>query len=386
MLNEYDVNIYKFMIIFTGVGAIISEARAKTFIQRSKRSAYDECRRGCTFLELDEVPGWEEKMEFMKNVKCSFYNCGPTGYCIATNANYVHSDFLEVQCVINGAWGQWSDWATCPVTCGGGTKIRTRSCDSPSPSNGGSYCPDPGTSSDWTTCGKIPCPIDGVWGDWNPWSKCSVTCELGTKTRSRECDSPAPEHDGKPCPEDAFSADECNLRPCPVDGAWSSWRSWSACAPVNSGVLRSRCRKCTDPVPQYGGAFCPDKPLDSEQCDIPLDTFKPKCRCRQARMPVVRNMSVAEIAAAIEELKEELTVDKTTTAVAVRKKISVSDSRTSSTIIGVLLGSIMMSIPLLFISAIDLVNVYQYWLGRTKVRPAPSAFNSIPGSRRTSTV
>lgn len=41
--------------------------------------------------------------------------------------------------------------------------------------------------------------VDGGWGDWSQWSACSKTCGSGEKTRSRQCDSPAPSHGGDYC-------------------------------------------------------------------------------------------------------------------------------------------------------------------------------------------
>lgn len=37
----------------------------------------------------------------------------------------------------NGRWGEWSDWYDCNAEC---QSIRVRSCDSPSPANGGRDC------------------------------------------------------------------------------------------------------------------------------------------------------------------------------------------------------------------------------------------------------
>ncbi|KAK7454681.1 hypothetical protein BaRGS_00039564, partial [Batillaria attramentaria] len=46
------------------------------------------------------------------------------------------------QCPVDGGWSCWTDWGPCSVTCGEGTRTRTRTCDNPPPSNGGADCVD----------------------------------------------------------------------------------------------------------------------------------------------------------------------------------------------------------------------------------------------------
>ena len=41
---------------------------------------------------------------------------------------------------MDGIWGTWGTWTACSVTCGGGTRTRTKLCDSPAPANGGLDC------------------------------------------------------------------------------------------------------------------------------------------------------------------------------------------------------------------------------------------------------
>lgn len=52
---------------------------------------------------------------------------------------------------VNGGWTSWSSWGECLVTnSGGGEQARHRSCNNPSPYNGGSYCY--GSDDDTKTC------------------------------------------------------------------------------------------------------------------------------------------------------------------------------------------------------------------------------------------
>jgi len=40
--------------------------------------------------------------------------------------------------------------------------------------------------------------VDGNWGEWSEWSTCTKTCKHGKQSRTRECNSPAPNMEGKP--------------------------------------------------------------------------------------------------------------------------------------------------------------------------------------------
>ena len=65
---------------------------------------------------------------------------------------YTHRLFT----IANGRWSEWGAWSTCSTTCGRGTWTRYRSCDNPTPANGGSYCL--GIISEMTQCYKPTCP------------------------------------------------------------------------------------------------------------------------------------------------------------------------------------------------------------------------------------
>lgn len=59
--------------------------------------------------------------------------------------------------------------------------------------------------------------VNGIWGEWTPFSNCSSTCGFGYQKRKRFCDSPAPEFNGSYCAGDIDTEilDGCNPMPCP---------------------------------------------------------------------------------------------------------------------------------------------------------------------------
>ena len=71
-------------------------------------------------------------------------------------------NFMDATFLINivkkgdGSWSNWGAWETCSVTCGQGEKTRNRTCDNPTPSNGGQPCD--GNSTDMASCSLSSCP------------------------------------------------------------------------------------------------------------------------------------------------------------------------------------------------------------------------------------
>lgn len=57
--------------------------------------------------------------------------------------------------------------------------------------------------------------VDGKWSSWVSWGACSVSCGGGTRQRTRICASPAPQHGGRQCEGNDIHIDFCNNEPCP---------------------------------------------------------------------------------------------------------------------------------------------------------------------------
>eukprot|EP00058_Branchiostoma_floridae_P018788 XP_002604277.1 hypothetical protein BRAFLDRAFT_88566 [Branchiostoma floridae] len=172
-----------------------------------------------------------------------------------------------VFCPVDGGWSDWGPWSGCSVTCGIGTETRDRSCTNPAPAHGGADCVGPDEEVQDCDTG-VPCPVDGGWSDWSPWSGCSVTCGIGTETRDRSCTNPAPAHGGADCVGPDEEVQDCDTGvPCPVDGEWSDWSPWSGCSVTCGSGTQTRDRSCTNPAPAHGGADCVGPDEEAQDCD-----------------------------------------------------------------------------------------------------------------------
>jgi len=194
------------------------------------------------------------------------------GYECPSDTDSESQDCNNGPCPVNGGWGEWPEWESCSVSCGGGEQSRFRSCDSPAPEYGGDDCTIDGSeSSEIQSCNENPCPINGGWGEWLDWEVCSVSCGGGEQTRLRSCDNPAPEHGGDDCSVDGSSNSEtqnCNENPCPIDGGLSEWDEWGACTEPCGGGDQTRSRRCDNPAPEFGGLDCVGELTECQRCNL----------------------------------------------------------------------------------------------------------------------
>jgi len=172
-------------------------------------------------------------------------------------------------CPVDCEWVDWLDWSSCSTSCGDGHSSRTRMVKTEK-MYGGKDCV--GETAQDRDCDNAACPVDCVYGDWTAWKQCSTTCGTGTQHRSREVQSPA-ENGGLPCQGSTDDAQDCTERPCPVDCQWKDWQDWEPCTSSCGTGVHKRTRQKTDA--QNGGLECEGDDSQSIDCptlpDCPVD-------------------------------------------------------------------------------------------------------------------
>lgn len=135
-------------------------------------------------------------------------------------------------------WADWEDWEPCTCSCNGGTKRRTRVV-AMSPLGGGKLC-DTEDKSEIAPCNTQSCEkcIDGAWMSWSDWSQCSVTCDVGYRSRHRDL-AVHPNSCGKPAIgfEDEYTSCASGAKCEPdLDCQLSDWAEWSTCSCTCFGI------------------------------------------------------------------------------------------------------------------------------------------------------
>jgi len=155
---------------------------------------------------------------------------------------------------VDGGFSQWSPFSACNVSCGGGIHFRTRTCSNPYPANSGAACA--GDRRMEASCNTHKCPIDGGLSLWSSWGQCLTRCGSGIQYRRRQCNNPSPQHGGKPCTGPLEESRACSAQPCPVDGGYGPWTPYTACSVTCGLGLQVRYRRCDNPYPAHGGRSC----------------------------------------------------------------------------------------------------------------------------------
>ena len=124
--------------------------------------------------------------------KCSLLSFIHSGYKLLPPIRNILGESKPITLLqtLDGSWSEWSPWSSCSKSCLSksdgltpGTKERSRKCDSPKPQNNGRECL--GEATDSSTCSTELC--NGTWEEWSLWSPCSESCGKGSRQRKREC-------------------------------------------------------------------------------------------------------------------------------------------------------------------------------------------------------
>lgn len=164
---------------------------------------------------------------------CGDVSCGGHGSCAVIDglARCVcRAGFSGVHCEtdervpVHGGFSEWSEWTSCSVSCGGGSRSRRRACNNPVPQHGGAACePTLGLAVEVRSCNSQACSdnsvVDGGWGEWSGFSECTASCPEGssgtfpgTRERRRSCDSPVRSPGGADCPGNALESESCEIQ------------------------------------------------------------------------------------------------------------------------------------------------------------------------------
>ncbi|XP_065071932.1 plasminogen-like [Rhopilema esculentum] len=130
------------------------------------------------------------------------------------------------------------------------------------------------------TCGF--CPVNGGYSAWGPYGACSVSCGGGTKTRSRKCNNPAPKNNGRPCTGPSTQTAVCNSKSCPVGqdevcadsakvrSACPTWKTYCKKGSRYYDYMKANCKKSCG----FCVASCEDEPSQVKNCPL----YKPYCK------------------------------------------------------------------------------------------------------------
>jgi hypothetical protein len=129
-------------------------------------------------------------------------------------------------CPVDCTTTKWSFYGRqCSKTCGEGTNKRVRFITQ-QPKYGGRAC---GSLAQTISCNASPCPIDCKVTDWSEWAPCSVTCGVGSRAKTRIIMT-QPAHGGGQCPRKRSRSKSCHAGKCPDQCRLSAFGPWGTCS------------------------------------------------------------------------------------------------------------------------------------------------------------
>merc|ERR1711871_131826 len=177
----------------------------------------------------------------------------------------------DFECPVDCKLGAWHQWGVCSATCGGGTRTRSRQIERAA-LHAGKPCD---ATHEEGTCGKKPCPIDCIAGNWNNWSTCTKTCAGGTRFRTREIVTAAT-WEGKACGS-THEVARCNSGKCPIKCQMRNWSGWDVCTKTCGGGVTRRTRSILRRA-AYGASECPndeeEQPCHDDPCPVDCQVTK----------------------------------------------------------------------------------------------------------------
>lgn len=154
------------------------------------------------------------------------------------------------RCPVDCTVSEWGSWSACSKSCGGGVTVRTRHVVAQMQYGGG--CPQLLNES---PCNTKLCAVDCEVNDWSAWASCTNSCGGGERSRSRAAIQ-LPNTEGKACP-DLNQKEQCNTEECAHDCTISDWGEWSQCGVTeHSQCARGKFRTITR-LATGGGNHCP---------------------------------------------------------------------------------------------------------------------------------
>ncbi|XP_015209797.2 SCO-spondin [Lepisosteus oculatus] len=164
----------------------------------------------------------------------------------------------------NCSWTAWAAWSMCSRTCGVGQQHRIRTYLAPGVN--GTWCDDIlGGNIETQFCNIRACRVDGGWSRWSPWSRCDRMCGGGRSIRTRSCTSPPPKNGGNKCEGEKNQVKNCNTRPCDDSGCPPGQQYMECanrcprlCSDLQQGII------CQDNAECQPGCRCPPGLLEQE--------------------------------------------------------------------------------------------------------------------------